>query len=83
MTAVPQSGPMTSAPREAAYVLRATSSDTGTLSLKTITSRPASSASIASTVALAPGTETSAIASGAERRSALPVVRGGAIYLGP
>ena len=55
MTAVPQSGPMTSAPREAAYVLRATSSATGTLSLKTITSWPASRASIASTVALAPG----------------------------
>ena len=65
MTAVPQSGPITRAPREAAYVLSATSSATGTLSLKIITSWPASSASIASTVALAPGTETSTTRAGA------------------
>ena len=58
-TAVPQSGPITSRPRSAAVRLRATSWSSGTLSLKTITSRPASRASIASTSALAPGTDTS------------------------
>ena len=82
MTAVPQSGPMTSAPREAAYVLSATSSATGTLSLKIITSWPASSASIASTVALAPGTETSTSASGAaaaQRRAGRPRRRDGRV----
>ena len=52
--------------------MRATSSATGTLSLKTITSRPASRASIASTVALAPGTETSAIASGSRAPQRAP-----------
>ena len=63
-TAVPQSGPITSSPRSAATRLRATSCSTGTLSLKTITSAPASRASIASTVALAPGTETRTSAAG-------------------
>ena len=54
-TAVPQSGPMTRRPRAVAVVLSATSWSMGTLSLKTMTSWPASSASIASTNALAPG----------------------------
>ena len=48
-TAVPQSGPITSTPRSAAARLSASSCSTGTLSLKIITSRPASTASIAST----------------------------------
>ena len=81
-TAVPQSGPITSRARSAATRLRATSWSTGTLSLKTITSLPASSASIASTVALAPGTETSTSDPGRER-SAAPTVRGGASSLAP
>ncbi len=76
-TAVPQSGPITSSPRASAAVLSATSCSTGTLSLKSITSWPASSASIASTVALAPGTETSTSASAPASRSAAPVVRWG------
>ena len=63
-TAVPQSGPMTSNPRSAATRLRATSCSTGTLSLNSITSAPASSASIASTAALAPGVETRTSAPG-------------------
>ena len=67
----------------AAYVLSATSSATGTLSLKTITSWPASRASIASTVALAPGTETSTTAPGPPCRRAAPVVRGGACVVSP
>ena len=77
-TAVPQSGPITRRPRSAAIRLSATSWSTGTLSLKSITSRPASRASTASTRALAPGTDTSVKASGVRRRAA-PVVRGGAI----
>ncbi len=81
-TAVPQSGPITSRDRWAAARFRATSWSTGTLSLKIITSLPASSASMASTVALAPGTETSTIDPGTDR-SAAPTVRGGASSLGP
>jgi hypothetical protein len=81
-TAVPQSGPITSRSRAAAYVLSATSCSSGTLSLNTITSLPASSASIASTAALAPGTETSTSAPGS-RSSAEVVVRGGASSVGP
>ena len=54
-TAVPQSGPITSSPRSAAARLSASSCSTGTLSLKTITSWPASSASIASTNAVRAG----------------------------
>ena len=76
-TAVPQSGPITRSPRSAAIRLSVTSWSTGTLSLKSITSRPASRASTASTRALAPGTDTRVKASGARRR-AEPVVRGGA-----
>ena len=67
---------MTSNPRSAATRLRATSCSTGTLSLKSITSAPASSASIASTAALAPGVETRTSAPGSERR-AVAVVRCG------
>ena len=63
--------------------MSATSSATGTLSLKTITSCPASRASIASTVALAPGTETSAIAPAPLRRRADPVVRAAATVVSP
>ena len=59
MTAVPQSGPITSRPRAAAACLSRTSCSTGTLSEKTITDAPASSASIASTKACRPGVETS------------------------
>ncbi len=80
---MPQSGPITRTPCSAAYVLSATSSATGTLSLKIITSWPASIASIASTVALAPGTDTSTTAPGAVRRRAEDVVRGGATSLDP
>ncbi len=76
-TAVPQSGPMTRRPCAVAVVLSATSWSRGTLSLKTMTSWPASTASIASTNALAPGTETSTRASPLPR-SAAAVVRGGA-----
>ena len=54
-TAVPQSGPITSSPCSAAARFSATSCSTGTLSLKIITSWPLSTASIASTKALAPG----------------------------
>ena len=57
-TAVPQSGPITRRPRSCAVRLSTSSCSSGTLSLKTITSLPESSASIASTKALAPGTET-------------------------
>ena len=76
-TAVPQSGPMTRRPRAVAVVLSATSWSMGTLSLKTMTSWPASSASIASTNALAPGTDTRTRASPLPR-SAAAVVRWGA-----
>lgn len=58
--AVPQSGPITSRPFSAASVLRRTSSSTLTPLLKTMTSRPASSARRASRAAKAPGTDTSA-----------------------
>ena len=58
--AVPQSGPITSRPRSVATSLSAISCSRGTLSLKIITSRSASRASIASSRACWPGTETSA-----------------------
>ena len=74
--AVPQSGPMTSSPRSAPSSLSRISCSTGTLSLKSITFRPASSASIASENACGPGTETSERFA-AVRRAADPVVRGG------
>ena len=80
--AVPQSGPITSTPARSAARLSATSCSTGTLSLNTITSRPASTASIASTSAEPPGTETSA-SPASPRASALAVVRGGASCSGP
>ena len=67
---------MTSRPRSPAAVFRATSSATGTLSLKSMTETPASSASKASAVALEPGTEMRArFASPA--RTAERSVRGG------
>ena len=73
-TAVPQSGPMTSRPSSVGPPLERHLVLTGTLSLKIITSAPASSASIASANAYRPGTEISArlppIA------NAEPVVRG-------
>ncbi|HEY3681895.1 MAG TPA: hypothetical protein VGL93_02585 [Streptosporangiaceae bacterium] len=79
--AVPQSGPMTSRPRRAAARFSATSWCGGTLSLNTITSMPASIASIASANAYSPGTETSAIVGArpwsAPRRTAAATVRGG------
>src|SRR5690606_39396726 len=56
--AVPQSGPMTSTSRSAAACLSAIAWSTGTLSEKTMTEVPASTASIASTNADGPGTET-------------------------
>ncbi len=59
-TAVPQSGPITSTPASAARCLRRTSCSSGTLSLKTMVSRPASTASSASAKAYWPGVETSA-----------------------
>ena len=66
-TAVPQSGPMTSRPRSRAACLSATSCSTGTWSLKTITSQPASRASIASTNALGPGHRDQHASPGARR----------------
>ncbi len=81
-TAVPQSGPITSSPRVGASRLRATSCSSGTLSLNSITSQPASRASIASTVALAPGVETSTRPPGVAR-SAAAVVRAGAVSEAP
>ena len=60
ITAVPQSGPRTSSPRSAATSFSRTSCSTGTLSEKTITSHPASRASIASVNACRPGTEINA-----------------------
>ena len=67
---------MTSSPRFAPSSLSRISCSTGTLSLKSITFRPASSASIASENACGPGTETSERFA-AVRRAADPVVRGG------
>ena len=58
MIAVPQSGPITIRPRARASRLRATSSPTGTLSLKTRTWRPAASARLTSRAANGPGTDT-------------------------
>ena len=74
--------PSRAGPAARAVRLSTSSCSSGTLSLKIITSLPASSASIASTNALAPGTETRTRPSGA-RRSALAVVLGGATSLGP
>ena len=65
MMAVPQSGPMTRSPRSRASRFSATSSRSGTLSEKIMTSRPRRSAFRASAAAKSPGTEISArLASG-------------------
>ena len=58
---------MTSRSRRAASSLSRTSCATGTLSLKTTTDSPAERASIASTKAAGPGTDTSAMVAGARR----------------
>ena len=77
-------GPSPAGPRSAAVRLSASSWSSGTLSLKTITSQPASRASIASTSALAPGTETRArVRVGRARAARRAVVRGGAASVGP
>src|SRR5262245_42918881 len=75
MTAVPQSGPMTSRPRYPSTRLRASSSATPALSDTTLTCAPASSASIASTNAYRPGVETSATVPPV-CLTAVPTVRG-------
>ena len=54
-TAVPQSGPITSTPARSARSLSATSCSSGTLSLKTMVSSPASTASTASANGVGPG----------------------------
>ena len=70
--AVPQSGPITSCPRASPSRLRAASSSTGTLSLKTSTWSPAASARRASRAANGPGTETIArLAPGIPSQAAL------------
>ena len=60
MIAVPQSGPIISSDRSAAYRFRSTSVSTGTLSLNSITCSPARNAFHASAPAYIPGTEMSA-----------------------
>ncbi|MCP9954915.1 hypothetical protein [Actinomadura madurae] len=76
ITAVPQSGPITISPRRAAASFSVISWASGTLSLKIITLRPASSASIASGNTCGPGTDSSATVASA-RAAADPVVRAG------
>ncbi len=77
-TAVPQSGPITSTPARSAYSLSATSCSSGTLSLNTMVSRPASTASTASAKANRPGVEISATVASPERAAAASVTGGGA-----
>ena len=85
MMAVPQSGPITSRPSSRASRLSASSSASGTLSLKIMHMSPRCSALRASAAANSPGTEISArLASGcrcsaaAKRaRIAMPAARGG------
>ena len=85
MIAVPQSGPITIRPRSRASRLRATSSSTGTLSLKTRTLRPAASARLASRAAKGPGTDTMArLAPGSASQAArIPAKRAAAPPMGP
>jgi hypothetical protein len=75
-TAVPQSGPIISNDRSAAYRLSATSVSTGTLSLNIITCSPARNAFHASAPAYIPGTEISATFAPGSAPSAEPSVRG-------
>jgi hypothetical protein len=68
ISAVPQSGPISSSPRSRARAFRSISCSTGTLSENSSTCRPASSASWATGLANRPGTEiTASVASGSCR----------------
>ncbi len=83
MMAVPQSGPITRSFRLAAARLRATSSATATLSLKSMTLSPAASAFSASAAAYSPGTEISARFAPDVAAAAIAIERGGACSTTP